>query len=231
MISLTAEDRSDLRRWICSCALVLLVHASFVVVMTRARQPEEIGVQGTVITMDLMPVPDAAQAAPNDLPPGPEQSQAEASQETPEEKPEEKIEQEVPPAPTPDLSMPLPETKPERAVEPQETVPMTTAPQTRRTNAPSAVPNWRVRVMELLERNKRYPSDARSRRQQGVVQLTVTMDRQGHVTASRVTRSSGFVSLDREALALVLRVQPLPPPPAEIPGPVTLVVPIRFNIR
>ena len=38
--------------------------------------------------------------------------------------------------------------------------------------------------------------------------------------------------LDEEALALLLRAQPFPPPPPEVPGEhVDLSVPIRFNLR
>ena len=44
-------------------------------------------------------------------------------------------------------------------------------------------------------------------------------------------RSSGFAAIDAEALALVQRVQPFPPPPVEFIGPVALTVPILFNIR
>jgi protein TonB len=45
-------------------------------------------------------------------------------------------------------------------------------------------------------------------------------------------RSSGAAALDEEALALLQRAQPFPPPPAEMAGPhVDLTVPIRFNLK
>jgi periplasmic protein TonB len=38
--------------------------------------------------------------------------------------------------------------------------------------------------------------------------------------------------LDEEALALVRRAQPFPPPPPEMPGnSLDLTVPIRFNLK
>jgi protein TonB len=84
----------------------------------------------------------------------------------------------------------------------------------------------------LLERNKRYPPAARSRRQQGVAQLFFSLDRHGHVTESRVLRSSGATTLDQEALALLRRAQPFPPPPPELTGErVGVTVPIRFNLK
>jgi periplasmic protein TonB len=52
------------------------------------------------------------------------------------------------------------------------------------------------------------------------------------VIASRVVRSSGASALDEEAPTLLLRAQPFPPPPAELPGErVDLSVPIRFNLK
>jgi periplasmic protein TonB len=45
-------------------------------------------------------------------------------------------------------------------------------------------------------------------------------------------RSSGASALDDEALALLRRAEPFPPPPPELPGArVDLTVPIRFNLR
>ena len=86
--------------------------------------------------------------------------------------------------------------------------------------------------MALLERNKRYPESAQSRRQQGVAQIFFSLDRQGRVIDSRVVRSSGTSALDEEALALLRRAQPFPPPPPELSGQrVNLTVPIRFNLK
>ena len=86
--------------------------------------------------------------------------------------------------------------------------------------------------MALLERNKRYPAVAQSRREQGIAQVFFSLDRQGRVIDSRVVRSSGASVLDEEALALLRRAQPFPAPPRELPGEhVDLTVPIRFNLK
>ena len=54
----------------------------------------------------------------------------------------------------------------------------------------------------------------------------------GACSTSRVVRSSGADSLDEEALALLRRAQPFPPPPRELAGDhVDLTVPIRFNLK
>jgi periplasmic protein TonB len=94
------------------------------------------------------------------------------------------------------------------------------------------VPTWKTQVVALLERNKRYPESAQSRRQEGVAQIFFSLDRQGRVIDSRVVRSSGASALDEEALALLRRAQPFPPPPPELSGQrVDLTVPIRFNLK
>jgi periplasmic protein TonB len=137
----------------------------------------------------------------------------------------------VPEAPKPDVAIEAPQPQPEQPPDPQIAAPATTAPQVARTSNPNAVPNWKTRIAVLLERNKRYPAEARARREQGQTQLAFTLDRQGHLIASWIVRSSGYAALDAEALALVHRVQPFPPPPPELTGPLTLTVPILFNIR
>ena len=94
------------------------------------------------------------------------------------------------------------------------------------------MPTWKTHILALLERNKRYPEMAQSRHQEGVAQVFFSLDRQGRVLNSRVVRSSGASALDDEALALLRRAEPFPPPPPELPGPrVDLTVPIRFSLR
>jgi protein TonB len=97
---------------------------------------------------------------------------------------------------------------------------------------PTAIPTWKTQIVALLERNKRYPQAAQSRREQGVAQVFFSLDRNGRVIDSRVVRSSGASSLDEEALALLRRAQPFPAPPRELRGDhVDLTVPIRFNLK
>jgi len=44
--------------------------------------------------------------------------------------------------------------------------------------------------------------------------------------------SSGSPTLDQETLAMLVRAQPMPRPPGEVPdNQLSFVVPVRFNIR
>jgi protein TonB len=94
----------------------------------------------------------------------------------------------------------------------------------------NAIPTWRNAVVALLERNKRYPADARDAR--GIAEVTFTLDRTGRVVTSAILTSSGSTALDREAIAMVQRAQPFPPPPTALSGTeIHLRVPVRFNMR
>ncbi|MEH6415974.1 energy transducer TonB family protein [Pseudomonas sp. CGJS7] len=96
------------------------------------------------------------------------------------------------------------------------------------TPAPS---QWQQRLLGHLQRYKRYPRQARRLHQQGVAEVGLTVDGDGRVLESRIARSSGYPSLDEEALAVVLRASPVPAPPAELgPPPLQVRVPIEFHI-
>ena len=168
-------------------------------------------------------------------------------------KPIEQPPPDVPQAPNPELAVELPTPKPKlqamRQQEPRAPAPATSAPQAipqRMAAIPAApsqsqftrgdskaVAKWTTQIMELLDRNKRYPSDAHARREQGVALVFFSLDRHGQVIESRIVRSSGAAGLDQEAMALLRRAQPFPPWPAGdfVGDQVNLTVPIRFNLR
>ena len=92
--------------------------------------------------------------------------------------------------------------------------------------------DWQGRVQAHLERKKRYPRAAKIRGQQGAAWLNFSIDREGNVLDASLFRSSGFDSLDNEALALIARAAPLPKPPSDMDDQiVNLTVPIAFYIQ
>ena len=231
-----ALDRAELRRWALSIVVVLGLHAAGAAVLMTWQDPLVAGEASDAIMVDLAPLANAAIDAPDDIAPGPKQQETEEPPPEPE-KTEQKLEEkiEVPPSPAPAIAaLPPPqETKPERPKpKPQPPVPTTTAPQRQRTASLVVVNSWHSRIVGLIERNKAYPPAAQARGETGVVQLAFSIDRQGHVLASQVVRSSGHAALDQETLATVRRAQPFPPPPADLPGAkFDFTVPVRFNIR
>lgn len=92
--------------------------------------------------------------------------------------------------------------------------------------------NWQQQMQMHLERWKRYPRAAQMRNQEGMPWVKFSMDRNGNVLSVELVESSGVDSLDKEAIALVKRAEPLPAPPTEIEGDaITLTVPIEFFIN
>jgi protein TonB len=91
-----------------------------------------------------------------------------------------------------------------------------------------AIASWQQAVVSRLARFQRYPAQAKGAT--GVTNLSFSIDRQGHVLNSQIIKSSGSAVLDAEALSLMTRAAPLPPPPAAVPDTdLTFVLPIRFE--
>ena len=231
-------------RWGACFALAVAFHAAGAAALFARWSEDSNLVAGTAVVMvDLAPVA----VSPNittDVAPGPLQQEAE-----PEPQPEKPIEKiELPPDPQAEPVVavtPPPKLEPPKEKKPkQKHASLASAPtradqQVDRPAAPmpglssrnsDALPNWKTQLVAKLERNKRYPSEARG--DQGIAQLAFSVDRQGGVHNARIVRSSGSSVLDHETLALVQRAQPLPPPPPEVQGAqIPISVPIRYNAR
>ena len=231
-------------RWGACFALAVAFHAAGAAALFARWTEDSNLVAGTAVVMvDLAPVA----VSPNittDVAPGPLQQEAE-----PEPQPEKPIEKvELPPDPQAEPVVavtPPPKLEPPKEKKPKQkhaslaSAPTRADPQADRPAAPmpglssrnsDALPNWKTQLVAKLERNKRYPSEARG--DQGIAQLAFSVDRQGGVHNARIVRSSGSSVLDHETLALVQRAQPLPPPPPEVQGAqIPISVPIRYNAR
>jgi periplasmic protein TonB len=95
----------------------------------------------------------------------------------------------------------------------------------------AAIRTWKSAMVMHINRHKRYPDAARSRRLAGEVQIVFSMDRSGHVLQSRIRHSSGSTLLDVEAMELFKRASPLPLPPPAVQGEVLqYVMPITFRM-
>jgi protein TonB len=214
MIALTVEDRADLLRWLVSGAIILAAHGAIAASVLRQTPPEDESEYGaTVVMIELQPV----------VP------------ETPKEQPEEKVEEKVEEPPTDVAMLPEPKQEVPKPVEeePPRPPPPTRAPKEGRQDATTGVnplPAWQKEINKILEKNKRYPSQARAQRKRMVTRVAFNMDRQGKVTSARIVASSGSSAFDQEALELIERAQPYPPPPAVLQGAeIPVMVPIWFD--
>ena len=231
-------------RWGACFVFAVAFHAAGAAALfARWSEDSDLVANAPVIMVDLAPVAVSPNIT-NYVPPGPPQPDAEPKPEP--KKLIEKIELPADPQAEPVVAMPPPkpveqpkEKKPKQKHASLASMPSRADQQANQAAAPmpgassrnsNAAPNWKTQLVAALERQKRYPSEARG--DQGTAQLAFNVDRQGGVHNARVTRSSGSSVLDHEALALVQRAQPLPPPPPEVPGAqIPIVVPIRYNAR
>jgi protein TonB len=114
---------------------------------------------------------------------------------------------------------------------PMATASETTAPTSASVRSASQE-TWKTRLSAHLQKYKRYPHAAALRGERGIVELTFTVDREGHVTSARIHHGSGHPSLDEETVAMVHRAQPLPRPPGDVAGrEFVFTLPVRFKPR
>ncbi|MFQ3458705.1 energy transducer TonB [Bradyrhizobium sp. UFLA01-814] len=250
MTLLAAEDLSDLRRWTFSGFVVLTLYGALATSLVAWRQPDELesAEPSGAVVVDLAPVSAAPSTTLTDIAPGPEQTMAEArpvvkpDATPPDDAPE------LPQASNPEAVVDAPtKAQPEATPEQQAAMatstpaavseriaPVAAAPMQGRPDQKNAqaVATWRSQILALVERNKRYPDAARSRREQGTTQVRFMLDRNGLVSDAQVTQSSGSSALDGEAIALLQRAQPFPAPPEMFAGQVVAVrLPIRFTVK
>jgi TonB family protein len=89
--------------------------------------------------------------------------------------------------------------------------------------------NYQGLVAARLARFKRFPPDARRRREQGSALVSFVIDATGHVTSVHLARGSGFAALDEEVQAMVRRASPFPPPPRG--AEMTFSAPVSFRLN
>jgi periplasmic protein TonB len=225
------EDPRDLGRWAIAAAIVLSVHVGGFGLYAYLHQPVEIGDDTSPITIDLTPSDDTidqpeiapvpeSQPKPVDQPPPPPPETSEAVVEPQEPPPPQPVQEIKPPSPA--RPAPVQETRP----------PSPAAPPRVKGGAPRVAPSWETELVRRLEQYKRYPSEAQARRVEGVVTLNFRVNRNGHVLAREIVRSSGHPELDKEVISMIERAQPLPPFPPSMPqDQLNLTVPIRFSLR
>lgn len=90
---------------------------------------------------------------------------------------------------------------------------------------------FRNRLLEHIERYRRYPPEAQRAAVEGVVQVHFVMDRNGGVRDAWIERSSGSSVLDSEAVAAVRRAAPLPTMPYGWPDALDVTLPIGFALQ
>jgi protein TonB len=195
------------------------------------HQADEIGAMSDVVTVELSPIDSSPDAVESDVAPAPETMvESQPLPDLPQPKQQEEMKVEQPPDEKPaEVQLPV-EKPPEKVAETPPPAPQTA--QQVKGGAPAVEPSWQASLVRQLQRFKRYPAAAQVRKEQGVVLLSFSLDRNGHVLAHSIARSSGYGDLDNEVMAMIMRAEPLPPFPASMTQPrIDLTVPIRFSLR
>jgi len=100
------------------------------------------------------------------------------------------------------------------------------------TTAPAARARYEDLLYTWLVRHKEYPLVASRRGIEGRPVLTVRIDRQGRVMASRISTPSRYAILDEAAVAMVRRASPFPPVPENVAGDsYEFIAPVEFRLR
>ncbi|MCX8998391.1 energy transducer TonB [Rhizobiaceae bacterium BDR2-2] len=186
---------------------------------SEAKEPEEIQPEEAVVAEEMMPAPDSI--------PVPLRRPKPEERKTAELKPDKRE-----PAEARGLADdPPPDAETGETLKAPGAAELAMAAQTVRGSqrTAQAEERWQARLLSHLERRKRYPSRALSRRQEGVVHVRFVVEPDGAVTFPELAQSSGVAELDEEVLSLVRRAAPLPRPPPGVNRFVT--VPVSFDIK
>ena len=89
---------------------------------------------------------------------------------------------------------------------------------------------WQKELAAHFDNFKRYPADRVMRRAEVVVSFV--LDRVGHVVSKRIVKGSGDASFDAEALDMLQRSDPVPPPPPLVADEgLTFSLPVIFYVK
>jgi protein TonB len=134
--------------------------------------------------------------------------------------PEQKVEEPPPPEPKPE-DRPRPMPKPSTASAP--------AANSVGRGRMAGDANYLGLVAARLARYKRFPPEARSRRQQGKAVVSFNINGDGRVSSVKLVRGTGFAALDHEVEAMVWRASPFPAPPGGVA--VSFSAPVSFHLN
>jgi len=173
--------------------------------------PVELPPEVSELALDL---PEPAEVALPEPPPMPAPPPPRSKPKPPTRRP--------PPPDKPDQQVERVAKEPPRQAAPQPNKSATAAAPDSSHNSQQAVslanapPSWQGAVLGKFQRALRYPRSAQMRRKQGTAIIVFRVNRNGDVLGVRLIDSSGTEVLDEEAVAVVERVSPLPPPPPEM---------------
>jgi protein TonB len=95
------------------------------------------------------------------------------------------------------------------------------------TSAFSQAVDWNRQVFRLMASHQTYPRAAQMRGEEGTARVRVYVDPAGAIQKVELVGPSGSTILDREAVALPIKVGKFPAPPV---GTTTIVLPLTWKL-
>jgi protein TonB len=97
--------------------------------------------------------------------------------------------------------------------------------------SPDDVRKYIAAVMRHLHRHKKYPRELKRAKIEGTVLVQFTIDHDGHLIASDVKQGSGHAELDRAAMEMLSRADPLPAIPDFMSrDELALAIPVEYSL-
>jgi len=147
------------------------------------------------------------------------------------------------PAPVPPVTAPVLSVEPSKqAAEPALTVPAAPAQPAAKLEAaaapvasgpdPGTLARFRLELMEIARRYKRYPRIAQDNNWEGRVELRIAFAESGAISSMTVKKGTGRAVLDEEAQAMIRSAQPQAAIPPSLRGKAfTLEIPVDFSLK
>ena len=92
--------------------------------------------------------------------------------------------------------------------------------------------SYQALIATVLQKHKKYPRRAASRRQEGIVTVKFIVKKTGDIISYELTSSSGHSLLDRAVETMLKKASPLPPFPNNLTEEsITLILPVEFYLK
>jgi len=89
---------------------------------------------------------------------------------------------------------------------------------------------WVKELVAHLDKHKRYPTERAQKSAE--IELSLALDRTGHVLSVGIIKGSGDAAFDEAALAMVRRSDPVPqPPPLVADEGLNFTLPVIFRVK
>jgi len=84
-----------------------------------------------------------------------------------------------------------------------------------------------------IQKFKLYPADAKTQGLQGDTVVRIRIDRQGNIRYYILEHSTGIPSLDRAAIDMIRRANPVPAVPNDYPSGdlIEFLIPVNFSLK